>query len=108
MCIPTRTKKKFVKKGSIINCKNCKKRSSITQEKKKIVAKANDTENNIFVSGVFTRSKNDGSKRMILNLKRLGKFVDYKHFKMEPLKNVVELIRPGVYVASIDLKDGFY
>ena len=45
---------------------------------------------------------------MILNLKRLGKFVDYKHFKMESLKNVLELIRPGVYVASIDLKDGFY
>ena len=75
---------------------------------KKIVAKANVTENNTFVSGVFTRSKKDGSKRMILNLKRLNKFVDYKHFKMEQLQNVLELIRPGVYMASIDLKDAFY
>ena len=75
---------------------------------KNIVAKANVTENNTFVSGVFTRSKKDGSKRMILNLKRLNKFVDYKHFKMESLQNVLELIRPGVYMASIDLKDAFY
>ena len=75
---------------------------------KNIVAKANVTENNTFVSGVFTRSKKDGSKRMILNLKRLNKFVDYKHFKMESLQNVLELIRPGVYMASIDLKDVFY
>ena len=45
---------------------------------------------------------------MILNLKRLNKFVDYKHFKMESLQNVLELIRPGIYMASIDLKDAFY
>ena len=75
---------------------------------KNIVAKANVTENNTFVSGVFTRSKKDGSKRMILNLKRLNKFVDYKYFKMESLQNVLELIRPGIYMASIDLKDAFY
>ena len=43
---------------------------------KNIVAKANVTENNTFVSGVFTRSKKHRSRRMILNLKRLNKFVD--------------------------------
>ena len=31
---------------------------------------------------------------MILNHKRLHNFVDYKHFKMESLQNVLELIRP--------------
>ena len=45
---------------------------------------------------------------MILNLKRLNKFVDYKHFKMESLQNVLELIRPVVSIPSIDLKDAFY
>ena len=45
---------------------------------------------------------------MIVNLKRLNKFVDYKHFKSNSLQNVLELIRPGVYMASIDLKDAFY
>ena len=86
--------------------RNCKKGSSITQGKNR-VTKAN-AESNTFVSGVLTRSKEDGSKWMIFNLKRLKKFVDRKHFKMESLQNVLELIRPGVYIASIDLEDAFY
>ena len=45
---------------------------------------------------------------MILNVKGLNKLIDYKHLKMESLQNVLELIRPGVYMASIDLKDAFY
>jgi len=57
-----------------------------------------------FVSGVFTRNKKDGSKRMILNLKKFNENVYYKHFKMETIKN----IQPNVYMASIDLKDAFY
>ena len=40
---------------------------------------------------------------MILNLKRLNKYVGYKQYKMESLQNVSQ-----VYVASIDLKDIFY
>ena len=43
---------------------------------KNIVVKANITENNTFVSGVYSKSKKDGSKRMILNLKILHKFVE--------------------------------
>ena len=39
-----------------------------------IVAKRNVTENNTFVAGVFTMSKKNGSKQMILNLKRLNEF----------------------------------
>ena len=52
--------------------------------------------------------KKDGSKRMILNLKNFKKFVNYKHFKMESINNVLNIIRPGVYMASIDLKDAFF
>ena len=73
-----------------------------------MAAKVNVTENNTFVSGVFTRSKKDGSKRMILNLERLSKFVDYRHFKMESLKHMLELIRLRVNVTFIDPKDAFY
>ena len=73
-----------------------------------MAAKVNVTENNTFVSGVFTRSKKDGSKRMILNLERLSKFVDYRHFKMESLKHMLELIRLRVNITFIDPKDGFY
>ena len=50
----------------------------------------------------------DGSKWMILNLKRLNKFVGCKHFKIESLQNVLELIKPGVYMATIYIKDLFY
>ena len=77
-------------------------------KEKNIVAKANVTENNTFVSGVITWSIKDESKRMILNLKRLTKFIGYKHFKMELLHNVLELIRPGIYIAFIYLKYVFY
>ena len=73
-----------------------------------MVAKVNVSENNTFVSGVYTRSKKDGSERMILNLERLSKFADYRHFKMESLKHMLELIRRRVYITFIDPKDAFY
>ena len=57
------------------------KKEVVLLKRKNIVAKANVTENSIFVSEVFSMSKKDGSQRMILNPKRLNKFVDYKHFK---------------------------
>ena len=61
-----------------------------------------------FISGVFTRDKKDGTKRMILNLKRFNTHIQYKHFKMESIQNVINVIRPGDYMASIDLKDAFF
>ena len=75
---------------------------------KNIVTKARVTENNTFVFGVSTSSKKIGSKRVILNLKRLNKFVEHKYFKMKSVQNILELIRLRVYMASIDLKDAFY
>ena len=32
----------------------------------------------------------------------------YNHFKMESLENVLSIIRPDVWMASVDLKDAFY
>ena len=45
---------------------------------------------------------------MILNLKTFNKFVNYKHFKMESINSVLNIIKPNVYMASIDLKDTFF
>ena len=45
---------------------------------------------------------------MILNLKRLNKFVNCKHLKMESIQVVLELIKTGVYMESINLKYTFY
>ena len=61
-----------------------------------------------FVSPVFTRLKKDGNRRMILNLKQLNSFVVYQHFKMEGLENVPDLIKPNVWMASVDSKDAFF
>ena len=74
--------------------------------KKKVIAHST-TKYNEFISGIFTRNKQDGSKRMMLNLKHFN-FVNYKHFKMESINNVLNIIRPNVYMASIDLKDAFF
>ena len=61
-----------------------------------------------FVSPIFTRKKKDGSLRMIFNLKKLNDHVYYNHFKMESLDNVLNIIKPGVWMASVDLNDAFY
>ena len=53
---------------------------------KNIVAKANVSKNCTFVPRVFTRSKKDGSKQVMLNLKKLNKFVKYKHLKWNHYK----------------------
>jgi len=61
-----------------------------------------------FVNNIFLRPKKDGSWRMILNLKPLNKFVKYTKFKMDTLRTVLPLIKPGSYLASIDLQDAYY
>ena len=38
----------------------------------------------------------------------LKKFVNYRHFEVESINNVINLIKPKVYIASIDLKDAFF
>ena len=65
-------------------------------------------ERNDYLSNVFTRNKKDGGKRMILNLKQFNTRITYRHFKMGSINQVIDIIRPNVYMASIDLKDAFY
>ena len=61
-----------------------------------------------FVSGVFTRSKNDGMKRTKFNLKIFNEIIGYKPFKTESLQSLFELIRPRAYMASISRNDAIY
>lgn len=61
-----------------------------------------------FISTIFCRPKPDGSHRLILNLKEFNKSVEYHHFKMDTLDSVVQLVKPGCYMASVDLKDAYY
>ena len=63
---------------------------------------------NAFYSQVFLRDKKDGSFRFILNLKRLNKHIEKRHFKMESIRQIVSMVQPGCWMASIDLKDAYY
>ena len=55
-----------------------------------------ERKDNDFIATAFTREKKDGSFRTRVNLKCLNKFVKYKHFKMESLKDVFKIIKEGV------------
>ena len=46
--------------------------------------------------------------RLILNLKPLNEFEAYYHFKMDTLHAALKLMRPGCFMASVDLKDAYY
>ena len=61
-----------------------------------------------FVSNIFTRPKSDGSYRFILNLKNLNEFVTFQHCKLESFKDVLDMITPGAWMSSVDLKDAYF
>ena len=61
-----------------------------------------------FVSNVFLRPKPDGQHRLILDLTQFNKNVQYEHFKMATLQTALNMVRPGCFMASIDLKDAYY
>lgn len=60
------------------------------------------------LSPIFLVGKKDGSKRMILNLKRLNGYVSYQHFKMESIQHARDLILKHCFLASIDLEKAYY
>ena len=45
---------------------------------------------------------------MILNLKRINVHIRPDHFRMETLRSILPLLRPGDWTASIDLKDAYH
>ena len=61
-----------------------------------------------FISPIFVREKTDGGFRLILNLKKLNETVEYKKFKMETITSILQLIRPGMFMAKLDIKDAYY
>ena len=65
-------------------------------------------ENDSFYSNLFTRSKKDGSLRVILNLKHLTPYLEKRHFKMETVKDIMMMMRPNCLFASIDFKHAFF
>lgn len=61
-----------------------------------------------FVSNIFSEEKSDGDIRIILDLSKLNEFVVDRHFKMENIEVVKNLITPNCFMASLDWKDAYY
>ncbi|OXA40675.1 putative enzymatic polyprotein [Folsomia candida] len=61
-----------------------------------------------FVSPIFLVPKPDGSKRFIINLKRLNEYLQYSKFKMEDLRSAIRLMENDCYMTTIDLKNAYY
>ena len=60
-----------------------------------------------WVSNVFLVPKCDGGYRMILNLKELNKHIRYRKFKMDHIHQVISLIQPNMWLASLDIFSAF-
>ena len=82
--------------------------AEITKLLSKGVIELTNPLNGDFMSTIFVRPKKDGSYRLILNLKPLNEFVSYYHFKMDTIQTALKLMRPGCFMASVDLKDAYY
>ena len=61
-----------------------------------------------FYGNLFTKSKKDGTLRVIFNLKSLTPSLTKRHFKMETVKDVILMMRPNCLLSSIDFKHAFY
>ena len=60
-----------------------------------------------WLSNVFLVPKKDGGFRMILNLKPLNKFIQYRKFKMDHIEQVTQLLKPNIFMASLDIQSAF-
>ena len=60
-----------------------------------------------FTSNVFLVPKKEGQSRLILNLKALNTYTVRKHFKMEDIRSVKDLLNRGDYMCKLDLKDAY-
>lgn len=45
--------------------------------------------------------------RAILDLKRLNKYLTYKRFKIQSLRSILESVREGDFLTSIDLTEPY-
>uniref|UniRef100_A0AC34FUL5 Reverse transcriptase domain-containing protein n=1 Tax=Panagrolaimus sp. ES5 TaxID=591445 RepID=A0AC34FUL5_9BILA len=61
-----------------------------------------------WISPIFLVPKKDGSQRPVINLKGLNKKVIVKHFKMENLLMVKDLITKDAFMAKMDMKDAYF
>ena len=74
---------------------------------KKVIVKCGHEPGEV-VSPIFLTPKSDGGFRFILNLKKLNRNVEKIKFKMHTLSSILCLLRPGLFMAKLDIKDAYY
>ena len=75
----------------------------------KIIEPVHTSDQDEYISNIFTRPKKEGTIRVILNLKQFNeKYVDHIHFKMETLRSAIDSMRPNCFFWSVDLSEAFY
>ena len=61
----------------------------------------------VFTVHFFWCQKKSGKLRPVTNLRPLNKYLEKKHFKMDTLAKVLNLVIPGDWAVSIDLTDAY-
>ena len=75
----------------------------------RIVEKCNIFEtDSAFYSNFFPVIKDNGSARIILNLKELNTCIAFSHFKMDTIRDVLNLIFPSCFFMTVDFKHAYY
>lgn len=74
---------------------------------KKGAVKIVNPESNQFISQIFVVPKKNGSVRPVVNLRLLNKFIQKRHFKLEGVGMLKDLLQAGDWMVSIDLKDAY-
>ena len=72
------------------------------------ISKEEAQQNRGFYSKMFCVSKPNKKWRPIINLKPFNKYVLKKNFKMETVRDVRNLLQPGMWAATVDLQDAYY
>uniref|UniRef100_A0A914YX61 Reverse transcriptase domain-containing protein n=1 Tax=Panagrolaimus superbus TaxID=310955 RepID=A0A914YX61_9BILA len=62
----------------------------------------------VWISPIFLVPKKDGGQRPVINLKALNLMLRSKHFKMENLLLVKDLLSPGAFMAKLDMQDAYF
>ena len=92
---------------------NADKRKSLLKEVEDLLRKSairEVTENfqEGFYSTIFLAPKKNGTWRPVINLKPLNQYIRKIKFKMTTLKQIIQEVRPGDWMMSIDLKDAYF
>ena len=67
----------------------------------KRILRENTHKSTEFVSPIFIVEKPDGGTRLILNVKELGEFFKYEHFKMYGIKAITNMFTGNRFMATI-------